>query len=214
VFAKSVPLGAAREHRGTGTHCGGAESTMGKGESAAREEEPRSKCQLLLRYIQLSLGCLYSRGGSVKRPASVISLICIAMACFGQLQQTLCAKHIEAPSYPPVAWLARIAGKVTLTATIDKDGKVQRVEPAANQSLTQNHILEKAATENLEHWIFAPPPSTPFSQTITYDYQFDESLPGSFEPISKVSIDLPDRVTILGNTRFIDTSRTNNGKHR
>lgn len=128
----------------------------------------------------------------MKIAAFVALFLWVAVTSFGRSQQILCAKHIESPSYPTLAWTARVAGRVIMMATIDKDGKVTKVESATNNSLRPNPILEKAAAEILERWIFAPPPFAPFSQTIAYDYEFDESLPAAYHPISKVSIDLPD----------------------
>jgi TonB family protein len=116
-------------------------------------------------------------------------------------------KHIETPKYPPLAEAARIEGKVTLTIGRDADGNITKVEPATDNPLLQNTtLLQQAAVESMKRWTFAKPPSIPFKQVIVFDYEIDHSLPADDgqNPISKVSFDLPDRVTIVGNARLAE----------
>jgi TonB family protein len=134
-------------------------------------------------------------------------LLCGAGLCFGQEQQALCPRHIEVPTFPPIARAAHVTGKITLTLTIDADGNVRNVEATADNPVMQAHpLLQKFAVENMQHWTFAKPPSVPYTETIVYDYEFDPSLPadGGANPITKVTFDLPNRVTILTNLSIID----------
>jgi len=135
-------------------------------------------------------------------------LLCLATTGLGQAQQFVCAKHIETPTYPQLARQANLAGKVALTLALDADGKVESVEATTeNPQLQKVPVLQKSAVENVKHWTFAKPPSIPFTQVIIYDYELDASLPGDdgTNPISKVTFDLPDRVTVLTNYRLVET---------
>ena len=141
-------------------------------------------------------------------------LLCVAVGCSGQSHEALCPRHIETPSYPPLARAAHVTGMYTLTVTIDADGSVKHVEAATDNPVAQKHpLLQKYAIENMQQWTFAKPPSPPYTQVIVYDYEFDETLPPSGGPsrlpaISKVKFDLPDRVTILTNLMIIDVQNS------
>jgi hypothetical protein len=93
-----------------------------------------------------------------------------------------------------------------MAVTVDQDGKVIKVEPAAKSPVHPMHVLEDAAAANLKYWTFAPPASAPFNQTITYDYGFDDSLSQGCEVKSKTIFDLPDRVTILTGSICLEPS--------
>ena len=125
-------------------------------------------------------------------------LFCLATVCFGQQQDALCPRHIETPTYPPIARAAFVSGKITLTITIDADGTVKHVEAAADNPDAK--MLQKFAAENLRHWTFAKPPSAPYTEVVVYDYEIDPAPPvAGATPITKVTFDLPDRVTIWTN---------------
>jgi len=137
-------------------------------------------------------------------------LLCLAATCFGQNEKALCPRHIETPDYPQIARTAHLSGKVSLTVTIDADGKVTHVETMTDDPVARAHpVLQKYAAENIQRWTFSRPLSAPYTEVIVYDYEFDTTLPGEGGPssqpaITKVSFDLPDRVTILTNVVFID----------
>ncbi len=102
-------------------------------------------------------------------------------------------------------------GKVTLTVTIDGEGRVQNVE-AVSDNPKFAKILENSAVENLQHWTFTKPTVAPSKRRVVYDYVADESLPASGGPknlpaIVKVTIDLPDHVRIAMNNQILETSR-------
>jgi hypothetical protein len=108
--------------------------------------------------------------------------------------------------------MTRLTGKITLTVTIDREGRVEQVEGATNAP-AHGPILKDAAVENMRHWTFAKPPFAPYSQVIVYDYEIDPTLPSAggkfYAPtIVKVTFDLPDRVQILTNTSFIEADES------
>jgi hypothetical protein len=150
----------------------------------------------------------------MRNPALGILLLWLAGVSFGQTEQALCPRHIEAPEYPPIARTAHLSGSVTLIVTIDQDGNVKSAEAVTGESITQVPTpLRKYAAENMMHWTFAKPASAPHAQTFVYDYELDTSLPPeggkkSTPAITRVSFDLPNRVTIATNLRFIDTSES------
>jgi TonB family protein len=131
--------------------------------------------------------------------------------------QSIFPQHIETPEYPPLGRTAQLMGNVTLVVTIDEHGHVQNAEAAADSSVHQAHpLLQKYAIENVRHWTFEKPPSAPYSETIVYDFEFDASLPDRGRPtksrghcytpsLSKVTFDLPERVTILTNLEILNT---------
>jgi len=124
--------------------------------------------------------------------------VLLTTSCLGQ---TLLPKHIETPIYPPLARIARIQGTVTIKVTIDADGNVTKAEVANDAAHPIAAVLQESAIDNMQHWTFEKPPSAPFTQVLVYRYAFDGSLPANEgrNPITKVNIDLPDRVTILAN---------------
>jgi TonB family protein len=148
----------------------------------------------------------------MRNTAFGLLLLWFAGTCFGQAQEPLCPRHIETPYYPPLARTANLSGRVTLAVTIDKNGSVTSAEPGTRESITQAHpVLLKSAVENIQHWTFVKPPFAPYTETVVYDYEFDQSLPPeggkkSAPAMTTVSFDLPNRVTISTNMRFIDTA--------
>ena len=127
------------------------------------------------------------------------SLVLWLMAsCFGE---TVCPRHIETPTYPTVARVARAQGKVTLNVTIDGEGKVSNVVATGDPLHQAQSVFQKSAIDNIRHWTFEKPTSAPLMQVIVYEFKFDSSLPTSREnyPITQVNLDLPDRVTVLVN---------------
>jgi TonB family protein len=135
-------------------------------------------------------------------------LLSLLISCSSHKQEVLSPRHIETPNYPPLARMARIMGKVNLTLTIDGDGNVKSAEATKDNSSYKAHpLLEAAAIENVRKWTFSKPSHVPITQTIIYDYEFDEALPAtSGYLIGKVYFDLPDRVTIVSNLPSIETS--------
>jgi TonB family protein len=143
----------------------------------------------------------------LRKLTPVCLIFLLAGACFGQASGPLCPKHIETPVYPPIARAAHLTGETLLLLTIDADGGVKEVKAASSNT---SAVLSESALGNIRHWTFVKPPIAPYTETIIYDYEFDGSLPGDngSNPITKVVFDLPNRVTIATNLRFIDTDKS------
>jgi len=60
-------------------------------------------------------------------------------------------KSRVAPVYPEIAKRMRVAGEVTLEATVDAKGKVKDVKPVSG-----NRMLEEAAEDAVRQWKFEP----------------------------------------------------------
>lgn len=93
-----------------------------------------------------------------------------------------------------------------LSVTIDVDGHV--IEAKATNRGNWVPLLGKSAIDNVRRWTFARPPTAGYREKIVYDYEFDPSLPladgtSSSPAITKVTFDLPDRVTIVSNLRAL-----------
>lgn len=148
------------------------------------------------------------------KPALLILLIWLSARGAGETQQQLCPRHIETPTFPQIARAAHLAGKVSLTVTIDADGKVTNVGGGADTfPHTAHALLQKSAAENMRLWTFANATSTPQTQVIVYDYEIDPSLPpeggrANLPAITRVTFDLPDHVTIATNSKIIDTAKS------
>jgi TonB family protein len=97
-------------------------------------------------------------------------------------------------------------GKVKLTLTIDGDGNVKSADATRDNSSNKTHeLLETAAIQNVKKWTFSKPSYGPFKQTIVYDYEFDETLPGTYGySIEKVYFDLPGQVKIVSNVPQVE----------
>jgi TonB family protein len=129
-----------------------------------------------------------------------IGLACLvswlAVSAVGQSQEPLYVTHLEAPDYPPMARTANLQGKVTVTATIDGDGKV--IDATADEyTSAASKLLQKYALENIRRWTFGKPQTALYSQVVVYEYRLDSSRPTSDCPSTEVSFDLPGHVTII-----------------
>ncbi len=147
-----------------------------------------------------------------KKLALVLMFLASAITCFGQADNLLCPKHIEAPEYPAIARIAHIVGRVAVKLTVDADGNVSSAEIVNEDPATK--LLQRNSRENATKWTFEKPPHAPFDLTITYEYRLDESLPvdPGDRPITKVILDLPNHVSIVSNDRITmtDDSKSKN----
>lgn len=120
-------------------------------------------------------------------------LVLITAATCGA-QTSLFPRHIEPPVYPPIAYVAHISGVVVLTVTIDAGGRVLTAEAADGPPL-----LVAVAIRNVQSWTFDRPAAAPFAETFVYDFRINGEAPQEGEctdPSSRVTFDLPNRVTI------------------
>ena len=100
--------------------------------------------------------------------------------------------HFQAPNYPPMAWQAKVHGKVTLKILVYKDGRFGFTDTVVGPP-----ALVSAAKENLCSWTFASGQSdVPLPLTVEYEYRIDKSHT-STELDAQVTYDLPNRVTVV-----------------
>jgi Gram-negative bacterial TonB protein C-terminal len=104
----------------------------------------------------------------------------------------------------------RLMGEVTLSVTVDADGKVQHVTALPGEAKRQAHkLLRDSAIENIQHWTFSKPPTPQYTEVIVHEYEDDPSLPPSGGPkrlpvLTKVVFDLPDHVRVLTNAPIVE----------
>lgn len=112
-----------------------------------------------------------------------------------QTVDATCVKHILVPRYPRLARLAQLQGAVTVKIEIGIDGTV-----VSTVSSGPDDLLRRASEENVQHWTFcrAPEGTGPRMYSLTYVYKLEGAKEYNGSP-PIVSIDLPDRVEIIGN---------------
>jgi TonB family protein len=148
----------------------------------------------------------------MKELAASCLLLALLVGCATGKPKPVHPLHIEAPDFPLPARTAHVTGTVSLTLTIDADGRVTVVDAKASNPVEEQHpLLRKSATDNIERWTFEKPPFAPFRQTIVYDYEFDDALPAEGGPsalprITQVEFDLPSHVSISANAAIIETN--------
>jgi TonB family protein len=151
---------------------------------------------------------------TVEKWSRVLLLCMFAVRGSGQTQPPICPKHIESPTYPPLARQTRLMGEVILSVTVDAEGKVQGVMTLPGSANRQApKLLRDSAVENMQHWTFSKPPAAPYTEVIVYDYEDDPSLPPSGGPkglpvLTKVVFDLPDHVRISMNEPIIESGES------
>ena len=100
--------------------------------------------------------------------------------------------HFQAPSYPEMAWQAKVHGKVVLKIVVHKDGRFGFTDTVVGPP-----ALVSAAKENLCSWTFASNQSDdPLPLTVEYEYRIDKSR-ASAQLNAEVTYDLPNHVTVV-----------------
>ena len=100
--------------------------------------------------------------------------------------------HFQAPSYPEMAWQAKVHGKVVLKIVVHKDGRFGFTDTVVGPP-----ALVSAAKENLCSWTFASNQSDdPLPLTVEYEYRIDKSR-ASAQLNTEVTYDLPNHVTVV-----------------
>ncbi|HTQ96926.1 MAG TPA: energy transducer TonB, partial [Candidatus Acidoferrum sp.] len=85
----------------------------------------------------------------MKKSGFIFLLCMFAVPCLSQTQLAICPKHIESPTYPLLARQTRLMGEVTLSVTVDADGRVQHVTALPGDEKRQAHkLLRDSAVEN------------------------------------------------------------------
>ncbi|MGB6484163.1 MAG: TonB family protein [Candidatus Acidiferrales bacterium] len=130
-------------------------------------------------------------------------LLCLAETCVAQVQPALCPRHIETPFYPLIALMAHVTGKVIVAVTIASDGKVSDAKVINHDNFVK--LLGANAVESIRHWTFVRPPTAPYTEAVTYDYEMPASLKMQE---TRVSYDLPDLIRILAGPPLLQTSQS------
>jgi TonB family protein len=135
----------------------------------------------------------------------------LVMSAVAESQESIYVTHLEAPDYPRIARVANLQAKITITATINEDGKV--IQATADELTSVAHkVLQEFALENIQNWTFTKPPHTPYTQVVVYDYRLDSSKPASYCPTTALSFDMPGHVAIVGGVLQVDGYVTKPGK--
>ena len=95
--------------------------------------------------------------------AAALALL-LAMAIPARAADERAVKSRVAPVYPEIARRMKIAGVVTVQATVDPDGKVTDAK-----AVSGNRALSPAAEEAVRKWRFAPADAT---STVTVEITF------------------------------------------
>ena len=100
----------------------------------------------------------------------------------------LCVQRLVSPTYPRLARIAQIQGKVTVEFTVESGGKI------AVGKTTGPKLLIENTTENLRNWILCPD-QTSRRFTITFSYLLQGQRQYHDGP-ADVVFQLPQSVTI------------------
>lgn len=108
----------------------------------------------------------------------------------------ICIGHLESPLYDPLARQARLQGDVSIQIRVAPDGRVASVQTIAGPSL-----LAREAERNIRTWVFNPGDE----RTLAITYEFRLEQPEIYyDPPSRVTFDLPDKVRIVSNFKQIN----------
>jgi hypothetical protein len=140
---------------------------------------------------------------------ALLAILPILFVADGQTQNPVhvCVRHLTSPArYPVVARQARIQGTVTASLRIGVDGVVNEVVVAAQDPILVAHpILQTETQRVVRQWTFqcqSCASGTSFEHMIKFTYR----LEGEDAPYddTKVTIDLPDEVTIIARPPVCD----------
>ena len=122
-----------------------------------------------------------------------INLIVLASALIpATASGQVCARRINVPDYPAMAWSAQWTGVVNLEITVGAQGQVVAAE--ANGSFP---LLVRQAKENLKGWLFCVPKN---KRKERLRFQYVYRLKGAQvypKPTAKVAIDLGTATAVI-----------------
>jgi len=107
-----------------------------------------------------------------------------------------CVFHLESLNYNPLARQARIQGKVQVLVTVSSDGRVVSARAGSG-----HRLLRQEAENNVQKWVFSPGEERTFE--VSYEFRLEEP-DIYYEPHSRVTFDLPERVLVVSNFQTID----------
>jgi TonB family protein len=136
-------------------------------------------------------GTGFPGGGVVKIIAT--GLLLIALSTVALAEDGLCVRHLDVPAYPTLGRQARLEGSVVLNVDIAPDGEVVSVSTSG----AAHKLLQQSAADNVRTWTFC---SSLAKQSIVITYLYKLEGDNRYEtPPAKVTLDLPQRVTITTN---------------
>lgn len=135
-------------------------------------------------------------------------LLLLAIAALPQTSEHVCSRHVDPPTqYPIMARLARLQGTIVAQLRIAPNGTVTDVDVETKDSLLVEHpILQVEVRRLVRTWTFECSncaSGAAFRHSITFNYRLDGD--GSEHPNTTVSLDLPDKVTIVARPPVIAT---------
>lgn len=136
------------------------------------------------------------------------AMIVLSSLGLGENAPLIVVKHVDAPTtYPHLARQARIQGRVSIRLKISASGRVLDAQAATEDSLLKAHpILQSQALQLVRNWTFeciGCLNNAGYNHTLVFIYR----LEGKQEPYnnSRVTMDLPDTVTIIANPPQVET---------
>jgi len=124
------------------------------------------------------------------------ALICVFIATSSlRAGEQLCVRDLVIPDYAPLAWMAKVQGKVVLDIQILANGHVGDVKASGG-----HHLLQTEAVKNIRKWTFGNFPAGskfPVHHQVVYVYKL-EGKPRSDNRPAYV-FHLPDYVEIVTN---------------
>lgn len=127
-----------------------------------------------------------------------------------QTPTRVCIRHLVPPTrYPMMARLARLQGTVVVRLTIAPDGSVSEATTETKDPLLIAHpILQSEIKQVVQTWTFeclSCTPGSKFKHTISFSYRLEGAA--SDHSDMKVSLDLPDKVTVVARPPVVDVER-------
>jgi TonB family protein len=110
---------------------------------------------------QLNPRAVRRAGVRICQAAALALILALAMPAGAA---TRAVKSRKAPIYPELAKRLKIAGPVTLQATVDPQGKVTAIKVVSG-----TQILAQAAEDAVWSWVFVPAPA---ESTVDLDFNF------------------------------------------
>jgi hypothetical protein len=129
----------------------------------------------------------------------------------------VCVRHLTAPTrYPVLARQARLQGTVVAKLSIAADGSVAEAIVRAEDPLLIAHPILQSETQQLvRKWTFGCQscvPGAAFEHVIKFNYRLEGE--DAQHDDTRVTLDLPDEVTIVARPPVCDHCPTPNKKKR
>ena len=139
----------------------------------------------------------------------LLTVLLLTVDALPQTSAQVCIRHLDPPTqYPIMARLARLQGSVVAKLRIAADGTVADVDVETKDTLLVEHpILQSEIRRLVKTWTFECPtcaPGAAFTHSISFNYRLEGD--GSEHADTKISLDLPDKVTIVARPPLVATA--------